>query len=406
MDPDRSLTASEEVELMGLLFLHGMAMASWFVPLGSVLDSTNLGSIKPMAFASFAIAALLSPLFFGAMADRLVPPAKVLRWTSIATALTVSLIALAIEGKVAGWIILILIQGQALFCSPTTSLSGSIVFSQLLRSKRQFGSIRCLGTIGWMVGCWSVSILHFDSTPNAFYLSGVLWILFALFTLRLPHDAILSSGSQRLTLRERFGWDAMSLLRDHDHRVVFVTAALVAIPFAAFYPFTPPHLTSLGLERVSAWMSLGQVSEVIALLFIGGILRRWNFKIVVAAGIGFGVLRYFLYATNSTIPVLIGLALHGVAFTFTYISMQIYLAERIESAWRTRAQALLSLMTGGLGNLAGYLGCGVWFTICKTDDIIQWNSFWGGLCVSVIIVLVYFTVSYQGSKKMAQPPQH
>ncbi len=403
MHPDRSLTAWEEVELMGLLFLHGMAFASWLVPLGSVLDNSNLGSIKPMAFASFAIAAFLSPLFFGAMADRSVPPAKVLRWISIATAATVLLVAWSIESKVSGWIILLVIQSQALFCSPTSSLAGSIVFSQLIRSKRQFGSIRSLGTIGWMVGCWVVSILHFDSTPNAFYVSGFLWLLFALFTLRLPHEAVLSSSSQRLTLRERFGWDALSLLKDHDHRVVFVTAALVAIPFAAFYPFTPPHLTSLGLERVSAWMSLGQVSEVIALIFIGGILRRWDFKIVVAAGIGFGVLRYFLYATNSTIPVLIGLALHGVAFTFTYISTQIYLAERIEPAWRTRAQALLSLMTAGLGNLAGYLGCGAWFSICKTDDIANWSSFWAGLCVLVMIVLVYFFVSYEGSTSKPTP---
>ncbi len=30
-----------------------------------------------------------------------------------------------------------------------------------------------------------------------------------------------------------------------------------------------------------------------------------------------------LYATESTVPVLVGLSLHGVAFTFTYISAQI-----------------------------------------------------------------------------------
>jgi MFS family permease len=90
VDSERRLTVKEELELMGLLFLHGMALASWFVPLGSVLDSANLGSIKPVAFAAFAIAALLSPLFFGAMADRSVAPAKVLRWISVATSALVT----------------------------------------------------------------------------------------------------------------------------------------------------------------------------------------------------------------------------------------------------------------------------------------------------------------------------
>lgn len=390
----------EELELMALLFLHGMALASWFVPLGRVLDATGMDSIKPMAFAASAVAAILSPLFFGALADRSVPPPTVLRWISFATAGLVGLIAWAIQGKTSGWQILALIQVQALFCSPTSSLAGSIVFSQLTRSKRQFGSIRALGTIGWMVGCWTISALEFDSSPNALYVSGVLWVMLGLFTLRLPRKEILNSSAQRITLRERFGWDALSLLTNHDHRVVFITAALVAIPFAAFYPFTPPHLADLGLERISAWMSLGQVTEVIALVSMGAILRRWKFQWVVATGIGFGVLRYALYATNSTFLVLLGLSLHGLAFTFTYVSAQVYLAERIESGWRTRAQALLSLMTSGFGNLTGYLWCGAWLTMCTYEGSVQWNYYWGGLSAMVVLVLVYFSASYRGSSSV------
>jgi nucleoside transporter len=381
---------------MALLFLHGMALATWFVPLGRVLDEAGLNSIKPMAFAASAIAAILSPLFFGAMADRSVAPPTVLRGISFATAALVGMIAWAIQSKAPGWAVLLLIQVQALFCSPTSSLAGSIVFSQLIRSHRPFGSIRALGTIGWMVGCWATSMLALDSSPIAFYVSSMLWVILGVFTWRLPRKSFIRTSAQSLTLRERFGWDALTLLRDNDHRVVFITAALIAIPFAAFYPYTPPHLAELGLERTSAWMSVGQVTEVIALISMGAILRRWRFKWVVATGIGFGVLRYALYATNSTMLVLLGLSLHGIAFTFTYVSTQIYLAERIESSWRTRAQALLSLMTGGLGNLTGYLWCGAWFAVCTTDGMVQWWSYWSGLGALVVVVLIYFTSRYHG----------
>ncbi len=381
---------------MALLFLHGMALASWFVPLGRVLDAAGVASIKPMAFAASAIAAILSPLFFGAMADRSVAPTKVLRWISFATAALVGLIAWAIQGKADSWTILLLIQVQALFCSPTSSLAGSIVFSQLIRSKRQFGSIRALGTVGWMVGCWLISILAMDSSPRAFYVSSILWMMLGAFTWRLPSEMLNKLSAQPLTLRERFGWDALSLLRNNDHRVVFITAALIAIPFAAFYPFTPAHLAELGLERTSAWMSLGQVTEVIALVSMGAMLRRWRFKWVVATGIGFGVLRYALYATNSTFFVLLGLSLHGIAFTFTFIGSQIYLAERIEPGWRTRAQALLSLMTGGLGSLTGYLWCGAWLAMCTSHGNVRWSLYWGGLSALVVVVLIYFTTRYHG----------
>jgi hypothetical protein len=166
-----------------------------------------------------------------------------------------------------------------------------------------------------MVGCWTVSALELDSSPKAFCVSGLLWLLLAIATLRIPHASVAGLTSHRLSLRERFGWDALSLLRNHDHRVVFLTAAFIAVPFAAFYPFTPPHLSSLGLDRTSAWMSLGQISEVISLVCMGAILSKWKFKPVVCVGIGLGVLRYLFYATNSTVWVLVGLALHGVVFT-------------------------------------------------------------------------------------------
>jgi len=55
---------------MLLLFVHGMALAAWFVPMGGVLESIEQPLLVPYAFAASAIAALLSPLFFGAMADR------------------------------------------------------------------------------------------------------------------------------------------------------------------------------------------------------------------------------------------------------------------------------------------------------------------------------------------------
>lgn len=77
---DRDLSPTEGIELTALLFLHGMALASWFVPMGAVLESAQLRWLIPFAFAASATAALLSPLFFGAMADRSVPPIRVLRW--------------------------------------------------------------------------------------------------------------------------------------------------------------------------------------------------------------------------------------------------------------------------------------------------------------------------------------
>lgn len=393
---ERELRLSEKIELMGLLFLHGMALAAWFVPLGPVLDAAGLGSMKPFAFGASAIAALLSPLFFGALADRSVPPTKVLRWISFVTAASVWLIAWGIASKWNPFLLWGLIQFQSLFCTPTSSLAGSIVFSRLINSKRQFGAIRALGTIGWMAGCWVTSLLSLDTTPKAFVLSAGLWVVTALYTWLLPSSVLPEVTGKKMTLRERFGFDALGLLKNPDHRVVFITAGLVAIPFAAFYPYTPRHLEDLGFQRLTAWMSLGQVSEVFAMLAIGGLFGRFRLKWIIAFGLVFGVCRYGLYATNSAWPVLVGLSFHGFAFTLTHISSQIYLAERVAPEWRTRAQALLSLMTAGVGNLLGYFLTASWLTYCTTESGVEWYAYWVGLGGIVTAVLGYFLIGYRG----------
>jgi len=381
-----------------MLFLHGMALAAWFVPMGTVLQACGLGAWTPFAFGASAVAALLSPLFFGAMADRSVPPIQVLRWVSIGAGLLSLVTAFALKQQLGGLSIWLLIQLQALLSVPTNSLSGSIVLARVANAHGQFGAIRAMGTAGWMAGCWIVSGLELDASENTFALSGFLWFVLAAYTLLLPVGVVQSSSSGRLTLRQRFGLDALSLLKEHDHRVIFITAALVAIPFAAFYPYTPMHMKDLGMLRTSAWMSLGQVIEVVIMFAIGSVMVEWKLKRVILVGLSTGLLRYFFYAMDGQIPLLLGVGLHGLAYTFTYISTQIYLAKRIAPQWRTRAQALLSLLVGGIGNLTGYLVTGTWLAICTSGSDVNWQQYWIGLSLLVLAVLIYFAMNYQGEK--------
>jgi len=392
----KELGWAERIELMGLLFLHGMALAAWFVPMGTVLQASGLGEWTPYAFGASAIAALMSPLFFGAMADRSFPPVQVLRWVSIGAGCFSWLVAYGLGQGWSGWVILALVQMQSLLSVPTNSLTNSIVFSRLVHSHRQFGSIRAMGTAGWMAGCWLVSGMHLDASARTFQLSACLWMVVSCYTLLIP-QGVVEGAVRGMTLRQRFGLDALSLLRDRNHRAIFLTMALVAVPFAAFYPYTPAHMKSLGMERTSAWMSLGQVIEVAVMFAVGGLMVQWKLKPVIMVGLMCGLARYLLYAMDASNPLLAGVMLHGLAYTFVYISTQIYLAQRVDAAWRTRAQALLSLMVGGVGNLIGYLVTGSWLYWCRGQaGEVDWRSFWLGLAVLVTVVIVYFAVGYRG----------
>jgi len=144
----RTLRKAEYAELMILFFIQAAAMAIWFVPLGPILDAHGLRDIKPFAFAASAAAAFISPLLFGAMADRHVPPAKVLRGLALATAAMMALISTAMRGHWNEWFILALIQIFYLAYSPMFSISTALVFARLDNAKKEFGPVRALATFG------------------------------------------------------------------------------------------------------------------------------------------------------------------------------------------------------------------------------------------------------------------
>jgi hypothetical protein len=391
----RTIRKAEYAELIALFFLQGAAMSMWLVPLSTVLDAHGLHAIKPFAFATTGLAAFVSPLIFGAMADRRASPVTVMRGLSLATAAAMALASTAIKLGWSPWVVLPLIQLHALCSSPTFSIASTIVFARLADGQKEFGPIRAMATIGWMAGCWVVSALGADTSPLAGYSGAVMWIMAAMFTFFLP-KLETPAAVVHLSWHERLGLDALTLLRNPDHRVVFMTSALFCIPLAGFYPYAPPQLRQLGMLHTSAWMTLGQVTEVIAMFSLGALLLKWRLKWIFASGLAFGVLRFALNAVNGKAWVLAGVLLHGCSYTLVTITSQIYLDQRVDVTWRARAQALLTLMNSGFGNLVGYLGNGWWFFACTGLFGTNWSLFWGGLSAMAGMVMAYFLTTYRG----------
>ncbi len=390
-----TIRRAEYAELIVLFFIQGAALGMWFVPLSGVLDAHGLTAIKPYAFGASAVANFISPLVFGAMADRHASPVKVLRGLALATAVTMALASAAIQHGASAWLVLALIQLHALCSAPTWSITATIVFARLRDAEKEFGPIRAMATIGWMVGCLLVSVLGADRSTLAGYSGSVAWLLVGGFTFLLP-ALETPKTAEHLTWAQRFGLDALGLLRVRDHRVVFATTALFTIPLAGFYPYAPPHLRDMGLEHTSAWMSLGQVTEIVAMFTLGGMLLRWRLKWIFACGLACGVIRFVLSALDTRSGLIAGVVLHGGSYTLVMITAQIYVNQRVERAWRARGQALMSLMNSGVGSLLGYLGTGGWFALSLGAGPTHWRVFWGGLAVAVGAVLVFFLVAYRG----------
>ena len=381
-------------------------MGMWTVPLGNVMLAFQKGHLLPWVLATGGLSAFISPLVIGALADQRVSPTLIIRWLSLATALLLALVCRAIEQSWSDAAILACALAMALVSTPMWGLGSSIVLSQLKQPGRQFGPVRAWATIGWMSGGWLVSyVLHSDSSVLSGYTAAGFWLVVTAFTFTLPIIPPPDAGAHR-GWKQILGLDALDLLKDRNHRMVFITAALYTMPLAAFYPYCVRHLKELGISGPTGVMTLGQITEVLVMLVLAGLMTRFRLKWVFLSGIAFGLARYLIFMLNTSTWVITGIVLHGLAYTLYFITTQIYLEDRIPAAQRARAQALLTLLSSGVGNLAGFLGSGLWLAYCETQGggTVPWPTFWGGLALITGLVFIFFAIFYKGRGRHLEEP--
>jgi MFS family permease len=377
-------------------------MGMWSVNFGNVLRAHGYETLIGYAYACSGVAAFISPLAMGALADQSIAPTRLVRWLSVFTAGSLALTFFAIESHWAGWAVLLCVQIQAICGAPIFGLSTTIILATLDDPERQFGPLRAAATFGWMASGWVISfVLMADASTRAGFAAAGLWIASAAFTWMLPETPPIERKETR-GWRDILGLGALDLLRNRDHRVVFLSAALFTIPLAPFYPYTPIQLTELGVPRATAAMTLGQVSELVCMFGLAGILARLRLKWVFLAGIGIGAVRLALCGLHTAPTVLASIFLHGFAYTLFFITAQIYLEQRIDPRMRARSQALLAVMTGGFGNLFGYLGAGWWRSACTTAGSTDWPRFWLGAALAATAVFLWFAITYQGRKAIGK----
>jgi MFS family permease len=392
--------AAGKSPLAVLFFLHAAAMAAYMVPLANVLKAYGIseGAIN-LAFCTGGIAAFISPMVAGSLADRRVPPERLMAGLCISSALCLVLTFFAISHHWGTPWVLGSMMAYALCNAPGFGLVTSIVLSRLTDARREFGPLRAWATWGWMLASFALSRLHLDfSYWSGFVAAGIL-LVEAVFCLMMRPTYPAQSREPR-RWRDFFGWEALQLLKHPDHRVIFLTSAIFSAILSTFYRYSSEHLKALGDQQPSATMGTAQLWEGFAMFAIAWLLTRFRLKWVLLAGLFAAALRLGMMATDSLTWLKWSIALHGPVFVLFYPTSQLYLEQRVDPRLRAQSQALLSLLNSGLGSLSGYLLIGLWHHACLTaPGIVDWPRFWTPIALATAGLGVFFAFTYQGQKR-------
>ncbi|MFO6448746.1 MFS transporter [Erythrobacter sp. NE805] len=354
---------------MGLLmFAQYFVWGAWWVTLGAWLAAGPFEDIVGATYATQGYAAVLSPMIFGALADRRVPAARLLGVLHLCGAAALAHLATIEVGhaRLIGSVLLVM-----LLYMPTIPLSNIVVMAALADSTRQFPPIRALGTIGWiaaglligfgpdlmgMAGLAASGPLEPTTTPILLAAGAAALLGLYCFTLPSPPPAQGPAGAGLMAL---IGFDFALSVRDRGFWVFIACSTLIVVPLSFYYAYANSFLIATGLPRAAAVQSLGQVSEILFMLLLPAAFARLGIRWVLLIGMAAWVLRYALFAFGlaSGGPVvwmlLAGILLHGICYDFFFVAGQVHVDRLFPPETRGRAQAFLAFMTLGVGTIIG-----------------------------------------------------
>jgi len=375
-----------------------MTSGFWMSSLTNIFRVMGLSEWVAAAFMVPPLCALVSPVIGGALADQRMAANRLFVWSGLVGAVFLFAAFRSLELGWHPWWFIGLLGIYSLASGPMWSLLTVISLSHLTHNERQYPLVRMAATIGWVVGGVVGSyVLKADASTTAGYAATVARVLTLIIGLMLPFTPPLGRG---LSWKSLLGFDAFGLLKHRDHRVFFVITALFSVPLAAFYMYAPEHFRWLGNPRPTAAMTIAQVTEIVAMMFVGVVMTRFRIKVVLLWALGLSVVRYGMSAwaghTGTELWHFFGVALHGVCYTFYFITAQVFLDRRVEPGLRGQAQGLLAFVAGGVGPCVGAWVCG-WARRSLVDEHgAGWMAFWGLLAAMIAVCFIGFALFYRG----------
>jgi nucleoside transporter len=357
------------------------------------------GQQTGVVLAMSAAAAFVGPIVIACIADRLLSAERLLSVCHIGAACLMALISMETHFPA----VALLYLAYSLAMGPTVALTNAIVFHNHPQGNRSFGNIRVWGTIGWIVVAWGFGFLWLRDSgatalasrlPDALKLSALASLCLALYALTLPSPKELRRDPLRI-----LPVSALRLFLRPQILMIGLVSLLVGIVDRYYYLGMGPYLRQAGFSDAAIMpaMSLGQASEVIAMFALAIVLQRLGFKKVLLMGVLAETVRFAVFALGGSQALIIcAIPAHGLAYTFYFTAVYIYIDSHTDRESRTGLHQLFSIITSGIGALSANLiggACLDWF-VADTGTV-SFRAFWTVPFVLSLVALTLITLLFR-----------
>ena len=385
-----------------MMFLEFFIWGGWFVTMGTFLSqSFNATGLQlANAYETQSIGAIIAPFIIGLIADRYFSAQKILGFLHLIGAFLLYMAGSSNEFSTFYPFVLF----YMILYMPTLALVNSVAFRQMSDPSKEFPPIRVFGTVGWIIAGLVIGFLGWESEnllAYTFYLTASASAILGVFSFTLPSTPPTADKGD-FSIKKILGLDALSLLKDKNYLIFFISSILICIPLAFYYQHANQFLNELGMSRAAAVMSLGQISEALFILLLPIFLKRYGIKITLIIGMLAWAIRYILFAYGDvgekSWMLILGVILHGICYDFFFVSGQIYTDNKAGEQFKSSAQGLITLATYGLGMLIGFRSAGYITDQYVVGEGHDWTQIWMIPSGFAILVLIFFVLTFKNEK--------
>jgi len=398
-----------------MMFGQYLILGAWAVPLASyLLEQPTTGGLgftpgqTSWIYSTTAIAALLTPLIMGLLADRLFATQKLLGFLNILgagllffTARFCSQQQLAIREAVdpaaeiqrTFTILMAFMFANSLVLILTLSLCNVTGFRNLREPKKSYGLIRLYGTVAWILINLAIDFFGEPMSAQPLFVAAIASLIVGLYSFTLPHTPPSRLGKG---IGSAIGLPALKMFHKPSFRVLILCALCMAAIQQFYAVYANPYLRDLGAFKPMALQTMAQASEVVCLIFFPVVLMRYGFKVTLGIGILGWIIRNLLFATG-WLPLIgvVGLPLHGMCYAFFFLVANVYVDRHAPLHLRASAQGIMTFTAAGIGTLLGNYLSGAVLESCVSNGSIDWAWFWLVPAAGASVVLVFFVLFFQ-----------
>lgn len=408
------MPASVRIKLSIMMFLQYFVWGIWLPMLGQQLGPNGVNLEPRMigwVFTVYGFGAILGPFIIGQIADRYVSTEIVMAACHllgggllIATAYATTFV------PIFGLLFL--------YCTlymPTMGLSNSITFRSLGdKNQDQFPGIRLWGTIGWIAAGLSFAFYLTsgkDFAPlkplfavvgepgfrDCLRVAGVVSILYGFFCFLLPHTPPSPALPTDSIEKKSAVMQSLALMKHRSFAVLVVVAGLIGIMLAFYFACENFFLEDIGTPatQVGGYMTIGQIAEIVVMLFVPMAVSRLGVKTTMMLGMGAWALRFALSTIGQPWWLMIStIGLHGFCFGFFFVVAQMYVDRAASGDIKASAQNLLIFIIYGIGTIIGSVIAGELLSRFRPE----WSRIWSGPLVLTIICMIAFAALFRGEE--------